>query len=519
MRRKFLFAVLLTIQCLWAATQVFAMDEFASGISSKSVKYAQSREQRLSGFFSQIFGLDVQVTGNTVNFKGNQRQLAEAANRLNDFNQLRKHVIPVSSKVTTTQSCSNAKFTSWSECLTAIGIQQSDLSDFSLSSYLDQESCLKIPYGSESGPLTFYQKVAKMYVEEVKNRSAYFDWVSRTNPELVQTIDEYLTINYGLLTDYLCSLPIQMEPTDNDNIFVSQLSVQSVLKKLTAAAGGDISLVETSTPGRYQVRTVMLGSDNYNRGSTVPTIEIVIDKSTSMGGDKIDAVNNGIPVFLKKLRSALTEGQTLKVDIFVFSDDIAPYSTYTLSHSNSSEILWKNISINGGTDLTKVAQRLSLSSPDERKVVVAFTDGEHESNSDLDGSLSSLSMLQHEGSFAQPYFCRVGVASDKNTSYFSKISNTFAGSFYDHDSVEDFCTKVSSNIPYLLESNTPLILTLNGVDVTIRQQDAKPDVHVTNQTVGNEDAIMHRGIRGIVDVTSEIQRLEAQIAALKTTKK
>lgn len=109
----------------------------------------------------------------------------------------------------------------------------------------------------------------------------------------------------------------------------------------------------------------------------------------------------------------------------------------------------------------------------------------------------------------------MGLPSDDNTSYFSKVSSAFAGSFYEHDNVAEFCQKVSSKIPYLLESNVPLILTVDGVDITIRQQDAKPDIHTTTQTVGSGDAIMYRGVRGIVDVSTEIERLEAQIAALK----
>jgi len=161
---------------------------------------------------------------------------------------------------------------------------------------------------------------------------------------------------------------------------------------------------------------------------------------------------------------------------------------------------------------------LRLSSPDERKVVVAFTDGEHQSESDLTASLESMSEMQHEGSFAQPYFCRVGLPSNDNASYFEKVSKAFAGSFYEHDSIDGFCQKVTSKIPYLLESNIPLILTVDGVDITIRQQDAKPDIHTTDQTVSAGDAIMHRGIRGNVDVRTEIERLEAQIAALKLQK-
>jgi hypothetical protein len=347
--------------------------------------------------------------------------------------------------------------------------------------------------------------------------------MSRCNNQLIETIGDELVIHYDLLAEYLCSIEVKPELTNETSIV--QLSLQSILKRLTAAAGSDISLVKTSKPGEYQVRTVMVGNDNSQGSRAAQTIEIVIDKSASMGGEKIDSVNERMPIFLRELQNALTEGQSLNVKVFAFSDDIAPYESYTLAHSEKPSILWKKIVADGGTDLTKVGDRLKLSTPDERKVVVAFTDGQHYSTSDLNVSLSDLSAMQHEGSFAQPYFCRVGLANPENTPYFSKISSAFAGSFYEHDSIGDFCKKVTSNIPYLLESNIPLILTIDGVDITIRQQDAKPDIHTTTQTVHQGDSIMHQGIRGVVSTeverleAEEIKRLEAQLAELKLRKK
>lgn len=41
---------------------------------------------------------------------------------------------------------------------------------------LDEDGCLKIPYGLVSGELTFNQKLANMYIEEIKRQSLYFDW-------------------------------------------------------------------------------------------------------------------------------------------------------------------------------------------------------------------------------------------------------------------------------------------------------------------------------------------------------
>jgi len=165
--------------------------------------------------------------------------------------------------------------------------------------------------------------------------------------------------------------------------------------------------VGTSKPGQYRVRTVMLGHDSYqNREGVAQNIEIVIDQSSSMDGEKINTVNKRMPIFLSQLRGSLSENQSLNVEVYAFSEDISHYNTYTLTHSDSSTISWKNIGTGGGTDLTKVGDRLKLSNPDERKVVVAFTDGEHTSSkSDLGASLSSISKMQHEGCFAQPYFC------------------------------------------------------------------------------------------------------------------
>ena len=500
MRRKFLFVILIGIQSLWISAQGLAM-EGAVDASSK-------REQRLSGTLNQMFGVKVKIDGDVLTLEGTLDKVEGAIAKLNDFNQLRQDVIPVSTESILTQACPTSQLTCWSDCLFSLGVQnQGGLSNFLIKE--DKDGCIKMSYNS-----LFNQQVANMYLEEIKKQSPYFNWMSRCNKQLIQTIGDDLIVNYDLLTEYLCSIEIKPEPADSKDVFVSQLSLQSVLKRLTAAAGGDISLAGTSIPGKYQVRTVMLGSDSHQGGGSAPIIEIVIDKSSSMDGEKIDTLNKNMPIFLKQLRDALAESQSLKVEVYAFSNDIYLYQTHTLTHSSNSVIDWKNITAKGGTDLTKVGDRLKLSSPDERKIVVAFTDGRHESNSDIDASLESLSALQHEGNFAQPYLCRVGVETLENTPYFAKISEIFDGSFYEHDTIDEFCKKVSSSIPYLLESNIPLILTVDGMDITIRQQDANPDIHMTTQTVGTGDSIMRQGIRRTV-VPTEIERLEAQIAALQ----
>jgi|GEM_PF-3448763 len=82
MKIKSFFSIVVVAQSLWIATQAHAMDDSAL---SKSEHYARSREQRLSSFFNQIFGVDVQIKDDTVSIQGTQGQLEAASVKLNDF--------------------------------------------------------------------------------------------------------------------------------------------------------------------------------------------------------------------------------------------------------------------------------------------------------------------------------------------------------------------------------------------------------------------------------------------------
>ncbi len=297
MKRKFLFSILIIIQSLWMTPQVFAMEELDNP--------SNKREQRLSCSLKQMFGVNVKIDGDVVTFEGPLDKVEKAIAKLNDFDQLRRDVIPVSTETILTQACPTSQLTCWSECLNSLGVQnQSELSNFSIKE--DKDGCIKLSYNS-----FFNQQVANMYLEEIAKHSPYFEWMRRCNKQLIQTMDDDLVVNYGLLTEYLCSIEVKPEPimgTDNEEVFVAELSLQGVLKRLTAAAGSDISLVGTPIHGKYQVRTVMLGNDSYQGGDSTPIIEIVIDKSGSMNGEKINTVNKRMPIFLEQLRNALTEG-------------------------------------------------------------------------------------------------------------------------------------------------------------------------------------------------------------------
>jgi hypothetical protein len=62
----------------------------------------------------------------------------------------------------------------------------------------------------------------------------------------------------------------------------------------------------------------------------------------------------------------------------------------------------------------------------------------------------------------------------------------------------------------------PIILTLNGQDVTIRQPDAYADIHTTTQILKKGDSVLHKGVRQTVDVTPSIRTATALVGTTQT---
>jgi hypothetical protein len=465
------------------------------------------REKRLSCALSDIFGVDVQVRDDSVVFKGSSAHIQEAINRLNDFNSLREKVVPFNAQTANTQVCQSTEFKSWLDCMNALGINPSTMSNFAIHAHLDEESKYMIPYGPKTTELSFNQQIADLFIHELRKRSAYFDWICQRNNQILTETATHKVINYGLLKEHLCKIEMKEEPTEVIDISQTRVPLSTVLKRLTAAAGGDISLVPTTRLDHYQVRTIVLGRENADQHvKIIPTIEIVLDCSGSMGGAniegasirKIDVINSAIPTLLQQFRDSLNPGETLQVKVKRFNENLYDHAQYNLTYADHTPIRWTNIVADGGTDLTNVGKLLKLANQDERKAVVAVTDGVHEAKSSLDNGLEEVRRLHSAGLIAEPFFHRVGVKNSQNDAFFPKIASISAGSFDEQASMEQFCQKVTSKIPQLLESNTPIILSFGGEAITIRQPDAKPDVHTTQQTVSIGSVVTHRGVEHFV---------------------
>jgi hypothetical protein len=554
------------------------------------------RDGRISGVLSDLLGMEIQIQDDTVVLKGTKANIDEAMARLNNFDRLRQSVIPVNATSVLTQASDSPKFGSFQDFLFTLGIQPSDISNFRIDDKLDENGMYKIPFGPIiQGKLTANQHLAIVFLEMLQEKSPYFAWVCKREKHIITETENYRIINYGLLTQYLCKLEIQHEPVsvsdvlqsrlplnidlkgtstvareDNSlaklsasghhhdepvgvrDVLQSRLPINDVLKRLTAAAGGDISLVKSSKSGHYHVRTVVLDRNNHDQQlSMIPTVEIIIDASGSMGElsgrkegeSKVDVINDFTPKLIAQFRDSLRSGESLKVIVSTFNEEMKLHKTYDLVANSPENINWEKINPKNGTNLTLVGEKLILGGPDEKKVVVAFTDGKHTASDSIKESMETLKQKNKKGELAKPYFCRVGV--NEGDEYFSDISSTFAGEFFEQANIDQFCSVISSSIPSLLESSTPIILSMESSSLTVRQQDVNPDIHTTTETVSSGSTITHRGVKHLVnpvlspkaqpivssvvselplvdseeDVEAQITELHKKLAALESKRK
>lgn len=476
---------------------------------------AQShREERIKSGLKSIIQRDFEIVDDNLVITGTQEELNDVLNRLNDFDKLRKEIIPISSERAKTKGYQSNKFKSWKDCLDCLGVGQEKFSNFAIGNQVDENTSLRIDYNSD-----FNRSIADLYVQELKKLSPFFALASTRNPHLITKTQEHLIINYDFFNGFFCSENPLYTQTLTQDQYELKLPITNILKKIIAASSGDLSLVKGSAQDQYHIRAIMLGeSDNALSLSRNLAIEIIIDNSGSMEGNKIQAINKEMPRFLGQISYWECKKRSISVKVLKFNTDISTHAEYNFTSPNQKMIQWREISTTGDTDLTKIHDRLAASTQSEHKVVVAFTDGMHNHGPDLNESLKSLEELRKTGNFAQPYLCSVGEGNKVDLTYFKRISEIFAGAFDHHQNIHQFCNKLADDIPNLLESNIPLVITIDGQDVTVRLQDSKPDIHITSQTVREGDALTYQGARAIVSTPASSKQKDDEIPGASTEK-
>ncbi len=232
---------------------------------------------------------------------------------------------------------------------------------------------------------------------------------------------------------------------------------QNFLKYLIAAVSGPVVLRELED-GSYAVNTLSLGDGSGRSFESV--LEIVVDQSVSMNGMPINFVNQQLPVLLQRIKDALPKGKKIKVRITGFHENRLNHGAYMIQPDQNLPML-ASLSANGrSTDLTCIEPSLYLEGDDQRKTVVAFTDGVHNLGQEkLNQSFCCIESKVRTGKFAQPMLVAVGTNLGD---YFNQISEITGGKCYTQQDMPAFFELLGQNIQDLVRSKAPLVFELQG---------------------------------------------------------
>ena len=481
-------------------------------------------EETLSDLFGGKVSVRVDEEQSTVRFLGTEENVKEALLKLGNFDFLRTQFLPVDRRVGYTQA-SHESIDSWTNFIKANGINPKELDMFNISSdrIIDTGGVVTFATGS-----SLDRGFVELYIEALRDKSQFFRWACQNVHGFLGGSDTKTVIHYALLSEFLYLEPKKsLAKEDNSEDFSVLFSSQSVLKHLLAAVCGDVALVPEDDEN-YSVKTLSLGD---KPSYTTATLEILVDKSYSMVGRPISTINDAIPQFLKELQKTLPVGVFVTVHLKAFDDKLDNVATFKIGRNTVLPIL-DPIEVRGGTDLTLIEDSL-VTKGNERKVLVAFTDGEHQSSSNLNTSMGKMRDLVISGKpFAKPKLCKVG---GESSGFFEEAASIFGGSYSTESDMSTFCGSVISEMTDLMISRTNLVFKLAGEHVVVKwARNDLPGIFSVPQKVKKGESILSNGITYFVDQTvneddeetivltpeeeklARIRALEEELAKLKS---
>lgn len=483
-------------------------------------------EETLSVLFGKKVSVQVDEKQNTVRFLGTEENVKEALSKLENFDFLRTQFLPVDRRVGDTQA-SAEPIETWTSFIKANGINPKELDMFNILSNRIVDAKGVVTFETES---SLDRGFVKLYIEALQSKSQFFHWACQNVHGFLGGNDTKTVVHYALLSEFLYLEPQEsLSQVDNSDDFSVLFSSQRVLKHLLAAVCGDIALVPEDDEN-YSVKTLSLGD---KPSYTNAVLEILVDRSYSMDGRPIATINREIPQFLKALQKTLPVGVFVTVNLKAFDNKLDDVATLKIGRDTVLPIL-ELIKVRGGTDLTLIEGSLETKK-DERKILVAFTDGDHQSSSNLSDSMGNMRDLVKSGKpFAKPKLCKVGGDSSK---FFQEVAGIFGGSYSTEDNMGLFCGSVISEMADLMISRTNLVFKLAGEHVVVKwMRNDLPGIFAVPQKVKEGDSIVSNGVTYFVDQTisedeekilvltpeeeklARIKALEEELAKLKGDK-
>ncbi|MDP4725416.1 MAG: hypothetical protein NWS47_03905 [Alphaproteobacteria bacterium] len=443
------------------------------------------------------------IKGDDLYVKGTQEQLDRVVDALIDFNRLRDYFLPPSTNVINVRA-SSVKLESWGACFDALCIDSQEVRLTNMDAAQDTTSELRIPI--DTG---FNRGIARLYVDLLKEKSSFFNWAYTNIKEFVREDDNQLIISYGLLNDFLYSaigngvtkFEAGEEGVDERECYELTIPVQSILKRLIAASSGVVTLRENGN-GTYKAYTTSLGNElSYGKVSRI-SAEFLLDKSGSMGGESINKLNQEMPKLLTMIRDLLPENTICDVIISPFTDKISKSEIRKFSLEKGKSIpSWGALVADGGTDLTHIGNAMALKAEEDEKIVVAYTDGNHESQASLPSSLDMITKLQKSGHFARPYFRKIG-ATAQSDFYLNETAIKLAGSFDNNSTMNAFFDQISIHVKDLLRAKMRIVFTIDGAEISFHQPNHQLGLYEINPAVSEGDSFIHSGITTMVDRTT-----------------
>ena len=489
----------------------------------------------------------IECNADAIKFKGPETDVRTALARIADFNHLRRTCLPVDSRTAMTQSC--PIFRSWTECVAAIGIRTEEFGLFNPAGAIDDTTsgAFKLPMNSD-----FNTAVSEAYLNALKTKSMFFKWAFDNLKDAFVTNEEdgsgtFKVIRYGVLREFLninieqlmqeaveasrvvnasdnsdTGTETEEDDDSDDDIFAhfremfsgtnlsgqhtvvsgnsgtvnashsttieASITKSGFLKRLIAATSGPVSLRQTSRVGEFEVCTTSLGQGS-NPNSFV---DIMLDVSGSINGIPIDTVNAQMPTLLERLRSTITTGGTMTVNVFGVNDQIRELIRYTFGYGETNQITWINVTASGGTDLTHIGRRTILQPGEANKAVIAFTDGAHNTGGSLSDLKRDIATAKSKGRFASTTFCRVTTGKEEDT-LFPQLGAELAGTFFDAKNMGQFFEAVNTSAADITRAQRPLVLALGGAVVSVFQRDDTPGIYGSGNTLLNGQSVTYSG--------------------------
>jgi hypothetical protein len=454
----------------------------------------------------------VDINGDQVELTGQQPAVDAAIAKLRDFPGLRAILLPPNKSKSLAVKAKDVK--SWDDFLEAAGVDESanELFNTKAECVTDKDGVFTI-----STPSKFNQRMVQPYLDSLHESSPFFVW-ARTNVKgfVVQQVQQ-TSIHYGLMREFLY-LQAETSAIADSSEITSRFSTQNAVKTMVAAVNGYVALKSVGE-GQYQVQTMSLG-EAFDTRST--TLEIMVDNSGSMSGEPISFVNAQLPVLLAQAAGALSNREALTVRIKCFNNKTEDVATVVIKNGEAIPRI-PYIDTEGSTDLTLIEPLLEESNH-ERKMVIAFTDGDHTANKDLlTASIARMHNLIRTGKIAQARLCKVGTTK---SDYFARVAAIFGGTYATDSSIQDFFSTIIAQIKYLMRAKSALVLELAGAGVAVAEwmPDDVVGIFSSKQIVGEGSSIKFKGETTVVDKPEaarleKIAELEAQLAALKEARK